>query len=289
MGYGGRDVEVVDTGAGVSLVIACDSCGSVGSKELDSITAAPEIVGRLTTRTVLMEIVSVGALPVALTVAISAEPHPTGDAILRGVREELRKSGLSGVKLAVSTEKNFTTRQTGLGIGATGTCNTEELKVSQSQPTDKVFCLGMPKVGDELIGSESIDSIHSGTLLQLRRHPGIHDILPVGSRGIRVEAELLAQQSSTTFIPSSGCTLDLEKSAGPSTCVLFTSQEDLKAFEDLKQFVPYPKKTIIKNEKIGKHGKTSELELLTNDAPRFASCLSGIEIHQVGQLNLNQK
>ena len=234
MGYRGRDVEVIDTGSGISLVIACDSCGSVGSKELDLIKAPPEIVGRLTARTVLMELVSVGASPVAMTVSICAEPNPTGDEILIGIKRELLVSGLSGLKLVVSSEKNFETRQTGLGIGATGTCKAGDLKVAQSKAADKIFCMGVPRVGDEVITSGCMDIINSGTLSQLRPHPLIHDILPVGSRGIRAEAELLANQSGTIFSAVEGCKLDLEKSGGPSTCVLFSSSQSIEDFNHLE-------------------------------------------------------
>lgn len=237
MGYRGRDVEVIDIGSGISLVIACDSCGSVGSKELDLVHAPPEIVGRLTARTVLMELVAVGASPVAMTVSICAEPSPTGDEILRGIKKELQMSGHPDVKLAVSTEKNFETRQTGLGIGATGTCKASNLKIAQSEAADKIFCLGVPRLGGEVIISGCMDIIHSGTVAQLRPHPLIHDILPVGSRGIRAEAELLARQSGTIFDAAQGCKLDLEKSAGPSTCVLFSSRESI---EDLNHFEIYP-------------------------------------------------
>ena len=234
MGYRGRDVEVIDIGSGNTLVIACDSCGSVGSKELDLIKASPAIVGRLTARTVLMELVSVGALPVAMTVSICAEPNPTGDGILIGIKRELQVSGLSGVKLVVSSEKNFPTRQTGLGIGATGICKAAALKVAQSAAGDKIFCLGVPRLGNEVITSGCMDILNSGTLNQLRPHPLIHDILPVGSRGIRAEAELLANQSGTTFNAVDGCRLDLEKSAGPSTCVLFSSSQAIEDFNHLE-------------------------------------------------------
>ena len=234
MGFRGRDVEVIDTGSGISLVIACDSCGSVGSKELDLIKAPPAIVGRLTARTVLMELVSVGALPAAMTVSICAEPNPTGDEILIGIKRELQVSGLSGVKLVVSSEKNFETRQTGLGIGATGICKAGDLKIAQSGAADKVFCLGVPRLGDEIITSGCMDIINSGTLSQLRPHPLIHDILPVGSRGIRAEAELLANMSNTIFEAVESCKLDLEKSAGPSTCVLFSSSQSIEEFNHLE-------------------------------------------------------
>lgn len=234
MGYRGRDVEVIDTGAGIFLVIACDSCGSVGSKELDLVKAAPAIVGRLTARTVLMEIISVGAIPVAMTVSICAEPNPTGSGILTGIKKELQVSGLSDVKLVISSEKNFETRQTGLGIGATGTCRAGDLKIAQSRAADKIFCLGIPRLGNEVITSGCMDTIHSGTLNELRAHPLIHDILPVGSRGIRAEAELLARQSGALFNKVEGCGLDLEKSAGPSTCVLYSSSHTIEDFNHLE-------------------------------------------------------
>lgn len=234
MGYKGRDVEIIDTGSGISLVIACDSCGSVGSKELDLIKAPPEIVGRLTARTVLMELVSVGATPVVMTVSICAEPFPTGEKILMGIKDELQVSGLSDLKLVVSSEKNFETRQTGIGIGATGICQPGALKIARSKAADNIFCLGAPRVGDEVIRSGCMDRIHSGTLNQLRPHPLIKDILPVGSKGIRVEAELLASQSGTIFNAAEDCRLDLGKSAGPSTCVLFSSSESLEEFNHLE-------------------------------------------------------
>ncbi len=234
MWYKRRDVEVIDSVADISIVIACDSCGSVGSKELDTINVPPEIVGQLTARTVLMELVSVGALPVGMTVSICAEPTPTGEQILVGIKKELQLSELKDVKLAVSTEKNFETRQTGLGIGATGTCKESNLKISQSNINDKVFCLGVPLVGNEVINSDCMDIINSGTLSQLRQHHLINDIIPVGSRGIKAEAELLAKQSNTIFNTIEGCRLDLEKSAGPSSCVLFTSHKPIELFNHLE-------------------------------------------------------
>lgn len=219
--------------SGISLVIACDSCGSVGSKELDIVEVPPAIVGRLTARTVLMELAAVGAVPVAMTVSVCAEPSPTGEEIVLGIKEELLVSGYADVRLAVSTEKNFATRQTGLGIGATGTCKAGELKIARSQPADNIFCLGVPRVGAEVVDSGCMDVLHSGVLAQLRAHPLVHDILPVGSRGIRAEAELLAQHSATVFDAVDGCSLDLEKSAGPSTCVLISCPEYI---EDFHQF-----------------------------------------------------
>ena len=114
MGYKGRDVEVVDISDGKCLVVACDSCGGIGSKQLDEVKVDPYVSGRHTTRVALMEVMSVGASPKNISVAISNEPVPTGESIIKGVKDEL-KWRLSNLSMAISTERIYL-RQTGIGI-----------------------------------------------------------------------------------------------------------------------------------------------------------------------------
>ncbi len=223
MGYKGRDVEVSVLDNDFCLVAACDSCGAIGDKKLDQLNAPPSLVGRLTARVVLLEVLCTGALPKIMTVAICAEPDPTGEKILEGVHSELAAFGFADLPLAISTEKNFETRQTGLGIGLTGICRTKDLKIATSQPGDRVYCLGLPKVGKEVLGTKDMDSIDAGTMDLLLKQPDIHDILPVGSRGIRAEATQLAKSTNAVFKADPNPLTDLDKSAGPSTCVIFTS------------------------------------------------------------------
>jgi hypothetical protein len=56
---------------------------------------------------------------------------------------------------------------------------------------------------------------------------GIHDIVPIGSRGILAEADELARYTGSRFLPDPVTEPDLNKSAGPSTCALFTCAPDV--------------------------------------------------------------
>ena len=223
MGYKGRDVEISLLDNDLCLIVACDSCGAVGDKKLDQLKVPPSLVGRLTARAVLLEVICTGALPKVMTVAICAEPNPTGQKILDGVHLELAASGLADLPLAISTEKNFETRQTGLGIGVTGICKTKALKIATSQPGDRVYCLGLPKVGQEVLDTQDMTIIDAGKIEPLLKQTDIHDILPVGSSGIRAEATQMAQSINAVFKAGHNPLPDLDKSAGPSTCLIFTS------------------------------------------------------------------
>lgn len=59
-------------------MVSCDSCGGIGEKELDILKVPHRLVGQLTARVALMEIICTGADPKIMTVAISAESEPTG-------------------------------------------------------------------------------------------------------------------------------------------------------------------------------------------------------------------
>jgi len=222
MGYRGRDVEVTFLDGDLCLVTACDSCGAIGAKELDVVKVPPHITGRMTSRVVLAEILSVGAEPRLLTAAICNEPNPTAEGILAGIRLELKKLNMSHLPITVSTEKNIPTRQTAIGITAIGICRREKLRIGLSQPGDVVYCLGIPKVGHEFKGVDDPEILQLDHIQLLSECEGIHDIIPVGSRGIKGEASTLAEAVECRFIPSTASALDLDKSAGPSTCLLFS-------------------------------------------------------------------
>ncbi len=228
MGYRGRDVEISLIENGLCLVGACDSCGAVGSKELDLLKVPARLVGQLTARTALLEIIAVNARPGMMTVAISSEPHPTGDEILKGVRQALEEAGLPDLPLVISTEKNFITGQTGLGIGITGTCRETQLRIAGSGPGDGVYCLGRPLVGKEVTESPAPRMPTATNIRTLLNMHGVHDVVPVGSRGILAEARDLACYTRTTFMPAPSPEPNMNKSAGPSTCMIFTADATWK-------------------------------------------------------------
>ena len=226
LGYLGRDVEVAFINSEQYLVAACDSCGAIGMKELDELKIPWSITGRFTARVVLLEVLSTGAVPKMMTVAISNEPYPTGDEILKGVKEELASAELT-LPLAISTEKNMTTQQTGLGISAIGVAEKNQLRIGSSLPGDVIYCLGLPKVGPEVSNPEDSEIVQIKHIRVLLANGAIHDIIPVGSKGIRKEAQQLANTINSRLIVEPTCILDLDKSAGPSTCLIFSSLSPL--------------------------------------------------------------
>lgn len=233
MGYGGRDIEVVSINARQCLVAACDSCGAIGMKELDEYKISWFVTGKLTARVPLLEVISAGAAAQMLTVMIANEPSPAGEELLEGVKHELESAGLATLPLVISTEKNMPTRQTGFGVSVIGVAEKQKLRIGASQPGDWVYCLGLPKVGAELSNPEDPEIADVKALHLLLKHSRIHDIIPVGSRGIDWEAEQLASSVHTHWQKEGDCALDLEKSAGPSTCLIFSSSEIING-QDLK-------------------------------------------------------
>jgi len=223
LSYQGRDVEVVMINKAQYLVASCDSCGGIGMKELDVLKSSWFMTGKLTTRVALLEVISTGAIPKMLTVAISNEPHPAGAELLKGVNDELESAGLKTLPMAISTEKNMPTKQTGLGISVIGVAEKNKLRIGKAQLGDVVYCLGLPKVGHELTNSEDLQIVNVKAIRILLKISNIHDIIPVGSRGIRVEAAQLASNANSRLQVDPNCTLDLGKSAGPSTCLIFSS------------------------------------------------------------------
>ena len=109
-----------------------------------------------------------------------------------------------------------------------GAVERENFRVGSSMPGQLIACIGVPKVGAEvsLDDPETVDLLLLKTLLELDY---VSDIIPVGSKGIGYEAGVLA---ATAGLKAAFDTrLDLEKSAGPATCLLTSLWPD--KLEDL--------------------------------------------------------
>lgn len=222
MGYKGRDVEIVFIDDEKCIVMACDSAGGIGEKSLDVINVSPYITGRFTARVALFEIICIGARPKMLSATISNEPFPTGEYIIQAIKDEIKGINAEGLPLAISTEKNFETLQTGMGITAVGLCENKDLRINFSKPGDLVYCVGTPKLGNEINGVEDSEIVNIEDIEGLLEINMIHDILPIGSQGILKEAEILASGVGCRLVMEEEINIDINKSAGPSTCLIFT-------------------------------------------------------------------
>jgi len=212
-----RDLTVLDLPEGDRVLIACDAAGGIGPKEMDRVQVPGYVLGRFTARVALMEVIAGGGRPVALVNACSVEPDPTGREIMRGVLDEAALAGLGPDAVTGSFEKNVSTVQTGLGVTALAL---SEGPFRSPAAGDLVVAVGRPKVGPE-VSLEDPEIADLPTVARLAREPAIHDVLPVGSRGIAGELRDLAATAGLSpelLAPEPGW--DLEKSAGPGTCCL---------------------------------------------------------------------
>lgn len=221
-----RDLSLVDLGENRTLVIACDSAGAIGAKEADAVKVPGYVLGRFTARVALMEVIAVGALPVSVVSTLCVEPDPSGLEINMGVRQELLELELDPEQvLTGSSEKNIPTTQSGIGVTVVGLGHTRELKMRRVESGDSVAIIGLPKVGQE-VSLDDPDIVDLKTVKQLVRASYIKEVVPVGSRGVLVEALELAKLYGLQLktFPVADC-VDVYKSAGPATCALVIGQE----------------------------------------------------------------
>ena len=211
-----RDLTIVPLGSRDCIVIACDSCGAIGSKEGDVLKLPPRYSGKFTARVALTEIMCSGALPVTITNGVSCEMSPTGEETISGIYDELKNAGIADIVLTGSTEENFTTSMTALAVTVIGTAEQSKLKFGRASAGDKLILLGTPKFGSE------VDLESKGFYTEIRRLlqlSEVREIIPVGSKGVAYEVETMTTFNNADFaLYDTG--IDYFKSAGPVTCLL---------------------------------------------------------------------
>lgn len=200
------------------MVIACDSCGGIGQKESDVLSVPNELVGSLTTRVALMELLSLGVDIKTISLTIINEPSPTGNEIINGVKSELLDYDVNYV---VSTEKNMKTNMTGLGITIMGLVEKDKLRLYNG-PKFMVFIAGLPSVGKEvLINKELI--FNQRMIRELLLDEDTLEVIPCGSSGIIGELSKL----NNFDIEAYRAIELLNKSCGPATAALVLSKVNL--------------------------------------------------------------
>ena len=210
-----RDLTIVPNGQDC-LVIACDSCGAIGSKAGDALDIPTRYVAKFTARVALTEVMCTGALPVVVTNGVACEMNPTGAEAILGIQDELKNAGVTDIVLTGSTEENFATNMTALAITVIGTSKESELKFGQAAPGDKLILLGTPRVGAEV---DLEDRGFYAEIARLLPIPGVKELIPVGSKGVAYEAAMLASLNGAAH-ELYQTDIDYLKSAGPATCLL---------------------------------------------------------------------
>jgi hypothetical protein len=208
-----------------NLVIASDNSGSIGLKELDAVRVPYETVAYYSFRVAVMECMSAGAEPFAVTMQ-----NFCGDdawkALVKGIEKGIVELGKSNLSLTGSTESNFPLIQSAVGITVLGKTRGRKAidKLTYNIQT-KMAVIGLPLVGPEVVEREG----GVVPLAVFEQICGLENVvtIPVGSKGILFElnglfADLQFTKENLETI------LDLTKSSGPSTCFIAVYSERMK-------------------------------------------------------------
>lgn len=223
-----RDLVITELTEDIWLVVASDSAGGIGPKIRDSFFSTGYECGRMVIRVPIMEILACGAVPITVIDALSVEMDPTGKEIIHGVKDESADAGINA-DLAVtgSTEDNVETVQTGIGAVVIGFVHKKDFKPGCSSDGDMVVCVGIPKSAPEYKVVYSDPEIANPQVIrELRKLEFVHDILPVGSKGVKHEFSELADSAELEGNYFHDVLIDINKSGGPSTCCLVSLPHD---------------------------------------------------------------
>ena len=227
-----RDLSILQVDEQKTMVISCDSCGAVGTKPGDVLQASPELTGELTARVALMEVMCTGAKIQCLYNALSCEMQPTGEQIIKGIRSELKKAGIDPELMSGSTEENFPTCMTAIGIVAIG-MSEGNLRVGGVTAGDCAVLIATPKYGDKIKQPVDLDIVSYEEICTILEIKGVKEIVPCGSKGVLYEAKAIAEFNNVRFVATNDDSDLLTASAGPATCaVVAIKHEDLEMLTD---------------------------------------------------------
>jgi hypothetical protein len=230
-----RDLLITELTTDLWMVVASDSAGGIGPKKNDTVYAPGYDLGRLVARVPIMEILSSGAVPILIVDTLAVEMESSGKEIIRGVRDEVSEAGMnSNLVITGSTEDNVITTQTGMGAVIIGIIAKKDFRPGKSLKGDIVVCVGLPKSAPEFEVKYSDPEITDPkTIRQLNQLAFVHDILPVGSKGITYEFNEMAVSSCLNKHLYEEIKININKSGGPSTCCLVSfAPEHLEAFKE---------------------------------------------------------
>ena len=212
-----RDALVTKIG-NKNIVITTDNSVSIGKQKHDLVNVDPELVGQLTARVALLEAISLNAKPLAVSCTLSFPfTNNIAQQILLGIKKEMSNYNLTKAQLTGSCESNFPATVTAIGVTVVSELRQNAL-MSKIQPNDRVFVIGMPLVGPEVVENLRVlptaNSVKSLLALDY-----VHEIIPCGSGGVNSELKQVTLNTGYR-IELTDTRLNLHKSAGPASCLL---------------------------------------------------------------------
>lgn len=203
-----------------TYVLACDANAGIGQRPHDALEQTPFDTGFSAAKVPLMEVLASGATPLAVTNTLGGPRDAYGTRIISGIGAAIAEVD-ADITLTGSDETNVVTTQTSVGVTVVGRAAHNAIRLGTAQPGDVLVAVGVPKDGVVVPYTEGAPEIaRVRDVQQAARLDFVHELLPVGSRGIRYEAAQLARGSRTRLQMHSPLDIDVTLSAGASTCFL---------------------------------------------------------------------
>jgi hypothetical protein len=202
-------------------------------KPADHLRREPSVTGYSVAKVPLMEVIASGANPILLINNLCCELETYGRQILAGIQAALTET-VPGVVVTGSDETNMPTVQTGVGVTVLGVAYGGDLLLGNARRGDIVACVGTPEDGVSRPYAEGDPDVATvrHVVKTVQSHL-VHEVLPVGSRGVAYEARQLAATAALELQIDNG-SVDLQSSAGASTCFLVAAPvERLDALREL--------------------------------------------------------
>lgn len=195
------------------LVTTADNSGAIGEKPQDEVRTSNSVVGYAALRVAMMECLAVGAEPRTIVMQNFTSDDAWQD-YKNGAEAVLKALELNNLPITGSTESNFASLQSGLGVTVIGTRIIGEKQGLEWTGEESFAVIGAPLVGNDVL--EKQDEIIPLTLFQqLCQMEEVKAVRTVGSKGV-----VAAWRSWTKRENELSADIDLEKSGGPATCVL---------------------------------------------------------------------
>lgn len=223
-----RDIQLIEKDQETYLAIACDVSASIGPKASDVVKVSNKIAGYYATAVTLIELLAIGAKPISVVDTLGVEMVHAGQEIIEGVKSAMEEAGIEKECLTGSTEDNIPTDTTSIGITVISELKKDLLKAYQPIGGQHVYLIGLPKMGQQFLEEEIVkrlgEVIDVPLVKKLRKNKAISHMLPVGSKGIAYELEVLLSMNDLLIDLVDEIHVDLAASAGPATCMLITCQ-----------------------------------------------------------------
>jgi hypothetical protein len=214
-----RDVLFLPIAQNKELVLATDNTGGIGLKEKDVVKADYETIGYFGMRVAMLECLSTGAKPLfAVVYNFCGDDHWLS--LMKGVKRTLKEFQIEHIPVTGSTESNVPLEQSAVGFLAGGEVEMANKKISQTPPDAHWAVIGTPLVGPDVLKHQK--QIAPLQLFQkMLALEEVYELLPVGSKGIFYEANMLANMNGMK-IKEIDTDLDIYASSGPATCWIVT-------------------------------------------------------------------